>query len=166
MKSNTLFHHHYTKEIDEKKAILTRQNLLSMILFLVVSIWAYIFKDFHLCEEVPIYLKTVLGAPPPAYLVSLSLVGYFFSTLVLTLFAITKNLEPKPQWGHLGYRLAFFGFYAMSGAIAPNFMPVLLLGLLLYALDEYHIWAYNFIIYLLFIHPTAVHFVGVCEAAY
>ena len=152
------------EETSLKKLLLTRHNLYSFIIFLLVSIWAYIFKDFHLCDAAPVYLHKLLGTPPPAFLVSIALVGYFFSALVLTFTAISKNLEPVDKLDHLGYRIAFFLFYAMSGAIAPNFLPVFLVGLCLYSLDQYYIWFYNFIIYLLFVHPTAIHFVGVCEA--
>ncbi len=162
MKSEVMTH--YKEATNEKKATLTRKNLISLTIFLLVSIWAYTFKDFHICDAVPVYLHTLLGTPPPAFLVSIALVGYFFSALVLTFTAITKNLEPIPKLDHLGYRVTFFMFYAFSGAIAPNFLPVFLIGLCLYSLDQYQIWAYNFILYLIFIHPTAIHFVGQCEA--
>ncbi len=159
MKSHIQHHIHrdtVEEEVSLKKLILSRHSLYSLIIFLAFSIWAYMFKDFHLVSEVPEYLNTLLGTPPPAYLVSISLVLYFFASLILTFTAITKNIEPIDKWDHLGYRVAFFIFYSFSGAIAPNFLPVFLVGLVLYSLDQYHIWVYNAILFIFFIHPTHI----------
>jgi len=68
---------------------------------------------------------------------------YCFSATVLILTSIGNEHPPASNWKHLGYRSAFYLFYAFSGAISAHFVPVLLVGLCLYGLDQCHIWVYN-----------------------
>ncbi len=119
------------------------QSLLSLVSFLLISICAYTFRDFNLFLAASEPLRQILGCPPPAYLISIALAVYCFSSGILTLTAIANDSQPVKKWNHLGYRSAFFAFYCFSGAIAANFIPVLLVGLALYVLDQCHIWIYN-----------------------
>lgn len=129
-------------QIDRRYAM-SRRNLWEMVVFLLISIAAFAFKDFNLFESASEPVRQLLGYPPPAYLVSYALAVYCFSAASLTLTAMAKDAQPPQKWNHLGYRSAFFVFYCFSGAIAANFLPVLLAGLCLYGLDQCHIWFYN-----------------------
>ncbi len=122
---------------------MTSQSLLELILFLLISIVAFTFKDFNLFEFASEPVRQWLGCPPPAYLISVALAVYCFSSAILTLTAMANDAQPTPKWSHLGYRSVFFIFYCFSGAIAANFLPVLLVGLSLYGLDQCHIWISN-----------------------
>ena len=119
------------------------QSLMSLVAFLIISICAYTFRDFNLFEAASEPIRQLLGCPPPAYLISVALAVYAFSSAILTLTAMANDAQPMQKWNHLGYRIAFFAFYCFSGAIAANFLPVLLVGLSLYGLDECHIWLHN-----------------------
>ena len=118
-------------------------SLMSLVLFLLISIMAFTFKDFNLFESASESVRQILGYPPPAYLISIALAVYCFSSAILTLTAMANDAQPTQKWNHLGYRTAFFAFYCFSGAIAANFLPVLLVGLSLYGLDQCHIWLHN-----------------------
>jgi hypothetical protein len=122
---------------------MARRTSWEMVLFLTLSICAYAIRDLNLFEMATEPLRQILGYPPPAYLVSGALVVYCFSAVSLTLVAIAREQAPERNWHQLGYRSAFYLFYAFSGAIAANFYAVLLVGLGLYVLDQYHIWTYS-----------------------
>ena len=119
------------------------ENLSSLGLFLIVCVIAFIHKDFSLFESVNESIKVILGNPPPAFLISTALAVYLFSAMVLTLSDIVQNSEPKNKWSHLFYRITFFIFYSFGGTIALNFIPVLLVGLFLYGLEQFHILHYE-----------------------
>ena len=120
-----------------------RQSLWSLMVFMLISICAYSCREFNLFEAASEPVRQLLGYPPPAFMVSIALAIYCFSNIILTLTAMANETPPASPWKHLGYRGAFFLFYSFSGAIADQFIPVLLAGLCLYGLDQIHIWQYN-----------------------
>ena len=122
---------------------MANQSLSGLIIFLLISMLAYAFKDFNLFEMSSESVRQILGCPPPAYLISVALAVYCFSSATLTLTAIANGTQPTHKWNHLGYRSVFFIFYCFSGAISANFIPVLVVGLSLYTLDHCHILLYN-----------------------
>jgi len=130
-----------TKSNTESKV--QNHSLMSLVTFLLISICAYTFKDFNLFAVSSEPVRQLLGCPPPAYMISVALAVYCFSSAILTLTAMANDVQPTQKWNHLGYRTAFFAFYCFSGAIAANFLPVLLVGLSLYGLDQCHIWLHH-----------------------
>ncbi len=119
------------------------QNLICLAIFLVISVIAYINKDFNLFTSSPESIRQILGYPPPAYLINVALAVYCFSATILTLTAIANNAKPEQKWNHLGYRVTFYLLYCFSGAIDANFLPIVLVGLFLYSLDQCHIWIHH-----------------------
>lgn len=130
-------------EQTEKHHARSRQNLWGLMVFLLISIAAFSFKDFNLFEAASEPVRQILGYPPPAYLISVALAVYCGSAIILVLTSIANDLPPASSWKHLGYRSAFYLFYCFSGTIAGHFFPVLMIGLLLYGMDRCHIWVYN-----------------------
>ena len=120
---------------------MSSRSLWELICFLVISMVAYASRDFNLFETASEPLRQILGCPPPAYLINIALAVYGFSAAVLTLTAMARQRRPEGRWNHLGYRSAFYVFFCFSGAIAGNFLAVLLVGLFLYGLDQCHIWS-------------------------
>lgn len=118
-------------------------SLIALVAFLLISICAFTFKDFNLFEAASESVRQILGYPPPAYLISIALAVYVFSSAILTLTAMANDNKPTQKWNHLGYRSAFFVFYCFSGSIAANFLPVLVAGLALYGLEQFQIGIYN-----------------------
>ncbi len=121
----------------------THNNLCALAVFLMICIVAFQFRDFNLFTAVSEPVRELLGYPPAAYLVSIALAVYGFSATILTLTSIAGENAPTSSWKQLGYRSAFFLFYGFSGAIAAHFIPVVLVGVCLYGLDQIHIWIYN-----------------------
>ena len=139
---------YYKAETAQNKKTNTEANvqnhsLMSLVLFLLISICAFTFKDFNLFESASEPMRQILGYPPPVHLISITLAVYCFSSAILTLTAMANDAKPTKKWNHLGYRSAFFIFYCFSGAISANFLPVVVVGLCLYGLDQCHIWLYN-----------------------
>ena len=130
------------EQIDQRDAM-SRRGLWEMLLFLLVSVCVYYFRDFNLFAEASEPVRQVLGCPPPAYMVSIALAVYGFSAMTLALTAMANDARPLQRWNHFGYRCSFFLFYSFSGTIAAHFLPVVLVGLALYALDQCHIWMFN-----------------------
>lgn len=122
---------------------LSRHNLWELFLFLLVSICAYNVRDISLFGLASEPLRQILGSPPPAFLISVALAVYFFSSVVLGLAALVNRVAPLRTWNHLGYRSAFYFFYSFSGAIGEHFIPVLLAGLILYGLDQCQLRQYS-----------------------
>lgn len=122
---------------------LSRHNLWELFLFVLVSICAYNVRDLNLFAMASEPLRQLLGYPPPAYMVSCALAVYFGSSVILGFKALAFRTKPTSTWHQLGYRSAFYFFYSFTGSIAEHFLPVLLVGLLLYALDQCHLHLYN-----------------------
>lgn len=131
------------RELRDNGHHLSRHNLWELFLFLLVSICAYNVRDLNLFGMASEPLRQLLGYPPPAYMVSIALAAYFGSSIILGLKALASRTKPVGTWNHLGYRSAFYFFYSFSGGIADHFLPVLLVGLLLYGLDQCHLRFYN-----------------------
>ncbi len=131
-------------ERTEHRYTRARRNLWSLVAFLLISIDAYSFRNFNLFEASSEPVRQLLGYPPPTYLISIALAVYCFSAVILTLTAMANYNPPASTWKNLGYRCTFYLFYSFSGSIAGHFIPVLVVGLFLYAFDQCHIWFYNF----------------------
>jgi hypothetical protein len=131
------------RQLRENGHHLARHNLWELFIFLLVSICAYNVRDLNLFMMASEPLRQLLGAPPPAYLVSIALAVYFGSATVLGFKALAHRTKPTSTWNHLGYRSAFYFFYSFTGSIAGQFIPVLLVGLWLYALDQCQLRLYN-----------------------
>ena len=123
---------------------MNQQNAIEIVLFLIISALAYTFKDFSLFAAASESMKHILGTPPPTILINISLFVYLFSAGVIRLISIATDQKPIVKWTHLGYRSIFYVFYCFSGVIAANFIPVFLIGLGLYTLDQFHITYYNY----------------------
>jgi len=131
------------RELRDNGHHLARHNLWELFLFLLVSICAYNVRDLNLFVMASEPLRELLGYPPPAYMVSIALVVYFGSSVILGFKAMMHRTKPTGTWNHLGYRSAFYFFYSFTGSIAEHFLTVLLIGLLLYGLDQCHLRLYN-----------------------
>lgn len=122
---------------------ISRCSLWQILLFLLVSIGAFSYRDFNLLGSLPGSFRLFLGSPPPAYIVSIALAFYYISALTIILNQMTNDTEPTANWSPLGYRATFYFFYALSGSLVNHFMAVFCLGIFLYGVERVRIWAYN-----------------------
>ena len=116
------------------------------------GIWAIV---AFACASVPVMLseqilppltleiKKLLGTPPSSNMISVLLVVYAFSAILLVLGRIT-NASPKiVSFSHIGYLACFYAFYYFSGVLSENFWAVLATGMTILSLESYHIWSLN-----------------------
>lgn len=116
-------------------------GLWGMVLFLLVSFSA--FNGFAILPDLPESLRQSMGAPPPVSLISLALVIYAFSGIVLTLARMTTNVGSYRGFMHAAFFTGFYTFYHLSGGLPDNFWAVFLAGISVMGLESYHLWTRN-----------------------
>jgi hypothetical protein len=116
-------------------------GLWGTIIFLLVSFAA--FDNFAILPDMPLSLRQQLGAPPPVDLISLALVIYAFSGIVLTFARMTSGTGSYRGFQHAAFLTGFYVFYHLSGALPDNFWAVFFAGLSVMGLESYHLWTRN-----------------------
>lgn len=116
-------------------------GLLAMALFLLVSFFAY--NGFAILPDLSDETRRMLGAPPPAEMISLALVVYAFSGIVRTLARMSRNIKPYLGLMHAAFFTAFYAFYHLSGALPGNFWAVFFAGISVMGLENYYLWAHS-----------------------
>lgn len=113
-------------------------GLWAMVGFLLASMAA--FDGFARFPELSPTFRQTLGTPPPAEMISLALVIYAFSGIVLTLARMTSGTVAYRGFVHAAFFSAFYLFYHLSGALADNFWATFLAGISVMGLESYHLW--------------------------
>jgi hypothetical protein len=115
-------------------------GLWLLALFLGLSLAAY--GGFPLFPSLPENVRAALGASPPTGLISLALVVYSFSAIILLL--ARQGSEPSLRGGfaHLGYLTGFYLFYQYGGQLTDNFLAVFASGLTILGLYSYQTWSF------------------------
>jgi hypothetical protein len=112
---------------------LSRKGLWGGALFMALSAVGYTAVDHH--TEIPAGVFALLGTAPPVSLISLALVVYCFSALILTLPRIVDGSDSYRGWSAVAYLAAFYGFYFYAQALDVNFWAVFAAGVLLLTLE-------------------------------
>lgn len=123
-----------------KLEIRASSGLWVLALFTLLSIGAS--KEFSFIPELSPRALEILGPPPPADLISVALVAYSLSAIVLALSRLMSDSRPKGSLIHLGYLTAFYVFYYFSGTLKENFWAVFVAGMTILGLKSYHLWNY------------------------
>jgi hypothetical protein len=116
-----------------------RYSKLGMALFFLVSIGAAV--NFRFLPPISGEIKDFLGASPPPTLISIALIVYAFSALVLIFSRMNTDSPRFRGWSHLGYLSAFYLFYYYCGLLRDNFWPVFVAGLTILGLEDYRVWS-------------------------
>ncbi len=119
---------------------LSQRGLWGLAIFLGISMVAL--PQSGLLPIIPRNVREVLGAAPPTNLISIALVVYSFSALVLILSRIGSGNGSYRGWSHLGYLSAFYAFYYYAGALESNFWAIFAAGFTILSLEHYHIWTF------------------------
>lgn len=123
---------------------MSRRGLWGFLVFLVISIVAFMVQDFKLYETLSEPFLQILGCPPPAFLIHLALTGYGFTVIVPVLIRMATGANPVVAWHHLACRSVFYLFYLVSNALPMNFLIVFGLGVLFYLLEQLGVWTYRY----------------------
>jgi hypothetical protein len=110
-----------------------------LVTFLLVSVVASSVQSVRFFSLVPEGLKPLLGDPPAAQWVSLTLAIYFVSMLVINVHGIYCGGRPGSLWLHVACRCTFYLLYFIADALPANLLAVLLAGLILLAME--FVWA-------------------------
>lgn len=113
-------------------------SLWGTAIFLAVSGLAY--QGFALFPDMPEGWRETLGAPPPVDLISLALVIYAFSGIILVFARMTRNSGSGRGFQHAGFLLGFYLFYHLAGGLADNFWAVFFSGCSVLGLENYSLW--------------------------
>ena len=116
-----------------------RYSKFWMALFFLISIGAAV--NFRFLPPISSEIKEILGASPPPTLISIALIVYAFSALILILGRMNTGSTRFRGWSHLGYLTAFYLFYFYCDLLRDNFWPVFIAGLTILGLEDYRVWS-------------------------
>lgn len=117
----------------------SNRGLWALSLFMLVSMLAW--SDFPLLP-LPDTVTASLGAPPPPHIISLVLLLYTFSAIILSLSRMMAGIEHKSSFCHVGYLTGFFLFYHFAKALDDNYWAVFGAGITILSVESYRIWSY------------------------
>jgi hypothetical protein len=126
------------REVSRLNRLSTR-GVVALALFLVVSIFAW-WGFFFL--PAPDAVTAYLGKPPSARIISIVLLIYTFSALILSLTRMATGIEHKSSFSHVGFLTAFFLFYYFGKSLEENYWAVLGAGITILGVESYRIWTY------------------------
>lgn len=115
---------------------LSARGILALVLFLLVSIfawWGYLFLP------APETVSAYLGKPPPARIISLALLLYTFSAIILSLSRLAFGTEHRSSLGHAGYLTVFYLFYYFGKSLEENYWAVFCAGITILGVESYRI---------------------------
>lgn len=127
--------------LDEIKLLrrFSNRGLWALSLFLVVSTVAW--REFWFLPS-PEAIVASLGAPPTPMIISLVLVLYTFSAIILSLSRMMSGLRHKSSFCHVGYLGGFYLFYYFAEALTDNYWAVFGAGFTILCLESYRIWTF------------------------
>jgi len=126
------------KEINRLNRFSTR-GILALSLFLFISIlawWGFFFLP------TPEAVTDVLGKPPSAGIISIALLLYTFSAIILSLSRMAAGIEHRSSFGHVLYLTAFFLFYYFAKSLGENYWAVFGSGITILGVESYRIWTF------------------------
>lgn len=126
------------KEIEHFKSFSNR-GLWAVSLFLLVSMTAW--RDFPFLN-LPDNVVAALGQPPSSQAISILLIIYTFSAIMLSLSRMMAGIEHRSSFCHVGYLTAFYLFYHFAKALDDNYWAVFGAGLTILAVESYRIWSF------------------------
>lgn len=126
---------------DEIKGLrrFANRGLWALSLFLFVSTLAW--RDFWFLPS-PQQVVAALGAPPTPTMISLVLILYTFSAIILSLSRMMAGLKHSSSFCHVGYLLVFYLFYYFAEALTDNYWAVFCAGFTILCMESYRIWTF------------------------
>ncbi|MBK5274769.1 MAG: menaquinol oxidoreductase [Desulfuromonadales bacterium] len=132
------FRQELLKEISRLSRFSTR-GILALSLFLVVSIlawWGFFFLP------APETVTALLGKPPSASIISIVLLIYTFSAIILSLSRMAAGIEHCSSFSHVGFLTAFYLFYYFGKSLEENYWAVFGAGITILGVESYRIWSF------------------------
>jgi len=118
---------------------LSNRGFMALALFLLVCITAW--QGFFFLPG-PDTVTAMLGKPPSPRIISIALLIYTFSAIMLSLSRMTMSIEHRSSFCHVGYLSGFFLFYYFAKALEDNYWAVFGAGVTIIGVESYRIWSY------------------------
>ena len=118
---------------------LSNRGFMALALFLLVCIVAW---QGFLFLPAPDAVTAILGKPPSPHIISIALLIYTFSAIMLSLSRMTMAIEHRSSFCHVGYLSGFFLFYYFAKALDDNYWAVFGAGVTIIGVESYRIWSY------------------------
>jgi len=115
------------------------RGILALSLFLAISILAWWGFPFL---PVPETVTAYLGKPPSSHIISIALLLYTFSAIILSLSRMTAGIEHRSSFSHVGYLTGFFLFYYFGKSLEDNYWAVFGAGITILGVESYRIWSF------------------------
>jgi hypothetical protein len=127
--------------LDEIKRLrrFSNRGLWALSLFIVVSTFAW--RGFSSLPS-PARVVAALGAPPSPQVISLVLVLYTFSAIILSLSRMMAGIRHRSSFVHVGYLSVFYLFYYFAEGLADNYWAVFGAGFTILCMESYRIWTF------------------------
>lgn len=126
------------REISRLNSFSSR-GFLALSLFIAVSMLAWWGFSFL---PAPDTVTAYLGKPPSASIISIALVIYTFSAIILSLSRMAAGIEHRSSFSHVGFLTAFFLFYYFDKSLDENFWAVFGSGITILGVESYRIWTF------------------------
>lgn len=117
----------------------SNRGLWAFSTFLLACMAAW--KNFPFLPA-PDAVTALLGKPPTSHNISIMLLIYTFSAIILSLSRMMGGVEHKSSFCHVGYLIGFFLFYHYAKALDDNYWAVFGAGLTILGVESYRIWSY------------------------
>jgi hypothetical protein len=119
----------------EKKAY---SGAYTLSAFIVLSIAAI--HNFSFLPSFSQAMRKSMGTGPSSGFISIALVVYVFSAVILSLSRMMEGSDKIGGIAHLGYLGGFFFFYHFSGDMDEQFWAVFAGGATIISLESYQVW--------------------------
>ena len=117
----------------------SNRGLWALSLFLVVSTLAW--RNFSFLPR-PEAIVASLGPPPTAQIISMVLILYTFSAIILSLCRMMAGLRHRSSFCHVGYLSVFYLFYYLADGLSDNYWAVFGAGFTILLMESYRIWTF------------------------
>lgn len=117
----------------------SNRGLWALSLFLMVSTLAW--RNFPFLPR-PQQFVQAMGPAPSSQLISMVLIVYTFSAIVLSLCRMMANMRHRSSFCHVGYLSFFYFFYYLSEGLADNYWAVFGAGFTILCMESYRIWTW------------------------
>ncbi len=114
------------------------KGLIVLVFFLLISMAAI--DDFRILPALSPELRAYLGAAPSPDLISIALLLYLVSALILTFLRVATSSMAHGGFTHLGYLLGFYTFYHFADRLMDHFWAVFVTGITVIGLESYHLY--------------------------
>jgi len=115
------------------------RGILALSLFIAVSILAW--WGFYFLPA-PETVTAFLGKPPSASIISIALVIYTFSAIILSLSRMASGIEHRSSFSHVGFLTAFYLFYYFDKSLEENYWAIFGSGITILGVESYRIWTF------------------------